>query len=202
MTRLGANDNIMQGKSTFYVELLETKKMLDNATPKSLIILDELGRGGSSSDGFAIAEAVLHHFATHIQAIGFFATHYANLGQSFLNHPKIIPLRMAILVDSDSKKITFLYKLEKGQSNGSFGMHVATMCGIPKDIVQNAEIAAKKWEHTSKLDKINDTKAGVIPLGVESDFSWWSQNKHIVSCFGQEVEKEAMRSIFTMIDGL
>lgn len=202
MTRLGANDNIMQGKSTFYVELLETKKMLDNATPKSLIILDELGRGGSSSDGFAIAEAVLHHFATHIQAIGFFATHYANLGQSFLNHPKIIPLRMAILVDSDSKKITFLYKLEKGQSNGSFGMHVATMCGIPKDIVQNAEIAAKKWEHTSKLDKINDTKAGVIPLGVESDFSWWSQNKHIISCFGQEVEKEAMRSIFTMIDGL
>jgi DNA mismatch repair protein MSH6 len=204
MTRLGANDNIMQGKSTFYVELLETKKMLDNATPKSLIILDELGRGGSSSDGFAIAESVLHHFATHIQSIGFFATHYANLGQSFINHPQIIPLKMSILVDSESKKITFLYKLEKGQSNGSFGMHVANMCGIPNEIVENAEIAAKHWEHTSKLNKINKIKFddNNIPLGLESDFSWWSQNKSIIPSFGPLIEKEALRSVFRMIDGL
>lgn len=203
MTRLGANDNIMQGKSTFYVELLETKKMLDNATPKSLIILDELGRGGSSSDGFAIAESVLHHFATHIQSIGFFATHYANLGQSFINHPKINPLRMSILVDSESKKITFLYKLEKGQSNGSFGMHVATMCGISSEIVEKAEIAAKKWEHTSKLNKRKTLNSvDEIPLGLESDFSWWSQNKKILPSFGPFVEKEALRSVFNMIDGL
>lgn len=207
MTRLGANDNIMQGKSTFFVELLETKKMLDNATPKSLIILDELGRGGSSSDGFAIAESVLHHFATHIQSIGFFATHYANLGQSFLNHPKINPLRMKILVDSKSKKITFLYKLENGQSNGSFGMHVATMCGIPVDIVENAEIAAKNWEHTSKLNKLNKLdfkdKFNNLTLGLESDFSWLSQNKQIINpSFGSLVEKESLRSIFKMIDRL
>ncbi|KAG0676856.1 DNA mismatch repair protein msh6 [Pichia californica] len=197
MTRLGANDNIMQGKSTFYVELLETKKMLDTATPRSLIILDELGRGGSSSDGFAIAEAVLHHFATHVQSIGFFATHYANLGQSFINHPKIIPLRMSILVDAKSKKITFLYKLEKGQSNGSFGMHVATMCGIPSEIVENAEIAAKKWEHTSKLNKSNLSSLSNIPLGLESDFSWLSQRKIInTPSFGEFIEKESLRSIF------
>lgn len=202
MTRLGANDNIMQGKSTFYVELLETKKMLDTATPRSLIILDELGRGGSSSDGFAIAESVLHHFATHVQSIGFFATHYANLGQPFINHPKIIPLRMSILVDSESKKITFLYKLEKGQSNGSFGMHVATMCGIPKEIVDNADIAAKKWEHTSKLHKATLESLSKIPLGLESDFSWWSQNKAITPSFGPFVEKEALRCAFKMIDGL
>lgn len=202
MTRLGANDNIMQGKSTFYVELLETKKMLDNATPKSLVILDELGRGGSSSDGFAIAEAVLHHFATHIQSIGFFATHYANLGESFIHHPKIIPLRMAIMVDSKSKKITFLYKLEKGKSNGSFGMHVATMCGIPEGIVQSAEIAAEKWEHASKLNKAKDPNDKLsLPLGLESDFSWWSQHKPI-PFFGSSVEKEALRSVFEMIDYL
>lgn len=203
MTRLGANDNIMQGKSTFYVELLETKKMLDTATPRSLIILDELGRGGSSSDGFAIAEAVLHHFATHVQSLGFFATHYANLGQSFKNHPKIIPLRMSILVDPESKKITFLYKLEKGKSNGSFGMHVATMCGIPREIVENAEVAAKNWEHTSKLHKSNLNSLSNIPLGLESDFSWWSQGKVITSpSFGEFVEKEALKSVFNMIDGL
>lgn len=202
MTRLGANDNIMQGKSTFYVELLETKKMLDTATPRSLIILDELGRGGSSSDGFAIAESVLHHFATHVQSIGFFATHYANLGQSFVNHPKITPLRMSILVDSESKKITFLYKLESGQSNGSFGMHVATMCGIPKQIVESADVAAKKWEHTSKLHKASLDSASKMPLGLESDFSWWSQNKALTPSFGPFFEKEALRSAFSMIDGL
>ncbi|GMF62800.1 unnamed protein product [[Candida] boidinii] len=83
MTRLGANDNIMQGKSTFFVELSETKRMLENATPRSLLVLDELGRGGSSSDGFAIAESMLHHIATHVQSLGFFATHYGTLGSSF-----------------------------------------------------------------------------------------------------------------------
>ena len=203
MTRLGANDNIMQGKSTFFVELLETKKMLDNATPKSLVILDELGRGGSSSDGFAIAEAVLHHFATHIQSIGFFATHYGNLGESFKTHPKVIPLRMAILVDSASKKITFLYKLEKGKSNGSFGMHVATMCGIPIEIVNNAEIAANKWEHTSKLNKMKNIKQDHgIPLGLESDFSWYSQNKTGLNVFGEKFTKESLKSVFKMIDSL
>lgn len=75
MTRLGANDNIFAGQSTFYVELSETKKMLSQATNRSLLVLDELGRGGSSSDGFAIAESVLYHIATHIGSLGFFATY-------------------------------------------------------------------------------------------------------------------------------
>lgn len=197
MTRLGANDNIMQGKSTFYVELLETKRMLDTSTPRSLIVLDELGRGGSSSDGFAIAEAVLHHFATHIQSIGFFATHYANLGDSFINHPKVKPMRMAILVDDESKKITFLYKLEAGKSNGSFGMHVASMCGINQEIVKMAEIAANDWEHTAKLTQSID---GLMPLGIQSDCSWLIQNKDISKTVaGKYLEKEALKSILSMI---
>lgn len=204
MTRLGANDNIMQGKSTFYVELLETKRMLDSSTPKSLIVLDELGRGGSSSDGFAIAESVLHHFGTHIQSIGFFATHYANLGDSFINHPKIKPMRMSILVDDKSKKITFLYKLEEGKSNGSFGMHVATMCGINPDVVKNAEIAANDWEHTAKLTQLNnDHGDGVIPLGIQSDCSWIIQGKDIgetvAGNYNEFVKKEALKSILSMI---
>lgn len=204
MTRLGANDNIMQGKSTFYVELLETKKMLDNSTPKSLVILDELGRGGSSSDGFAIAESVLYHFATHIQSIGFFATHYANLGDAFLNHSKIKPFKMSILTDPKSKKITFLYKLKEGKSNGSFGMNVALMCGISDKVIENAEIAAKNWEHKSKLNnKSNLQLINNIPLGLESDFSWYSQNRKIVDPpFGEFFKKEAIKSAFEMIDGL
>ncbi|GMM29570.1 mismatch repair ATPase [Martiniozyma asiatica (nom. inval.)] len=206
MTRLGANDNIMQGKSTFYVELLETKRMLDTATPRSLVVLDELGRGGSSSDGFAIAESTLHHFATHIQSIGFFATHYANLGDSFNNHPKVIPLRMAILVDNNSKKITFLYKLEEGKSNGSFGLHVARMCGIPERVISQAEVEAKELEHTAKLSKSRDNLENIIPIGLQSDLSWLIQNKEIgktvAGSYNETVRKEALSSIFKLIEGI
>ncbi|ODV83458.1 hypothetical protein CANARDRAFT_202939 [[Candida] arabinofermentans NRRL YB-2248] len=195
MTRLGANDNIMQGKSTFFVELSETKRILEMATPKSLIILDELGRGGSSSDGFAIAEAVLHHIATHIQSIGYFATHYGTLYNSFTHHPAITPLRMGILVEDDSRDITFLYKLEPGRSSGSFGMHVAAMCGVNKEIVDNAEIAAKTWEYTSRL-KNATSEVDTIPLGLTSDISWLINKRSIgddgCAVYNDESRKNAL----------
>lgn len=178
MTRLGANDNIMQGKSTFFVELAETKKILDNATNRSLLVIDELGRGGSSSDGFAIAESVLYHIATHIQSIGYFATHYGTLGAQFIGHLQVRPMRMSILVDEETRNVTFLYKLEDGASEGSFGMHVASMCDIPKVIVDEAEIAAENLEHTSKLMKQKQLSSNelkeedLINLldGLQSDF--------------------------------
>ncbi|OBA16638.1 uncharacterized protein OGAPODRAFT_16222 [Ogataea polymorpha] len=205
MTRLGANDNIMQGKSTFYVELSETKKILESCTPRSLIILDELGRGGSSSDGFAIAEAVLHHIATHVQSIGFFATHYATLGNSFINHPRVKPLRMGIIVDENSRNITFLYKLESGRSSGSFGMHVAAMCGVPRSIVDNAEQAAEKWEHTSKLKKRN-LDADLVPLGFQSDVSWILNSKSVrddtIATYTDQMKLTALSSMFHMIESL
>ncbi|KAK9467760.1 muts domain V-domain-containing protein [Lipomyces arxii] len=174
MTRLGANDNIYAGQSTFYVELSETKKMLSQATNRSLLVLDELGRGGSSSDGFAIAEAVLYHLATHVNSLGFFATHYGTLATSFEGHPELEPKRMAILVDENERKVTFLYKLENGVSPGSFGMHVASMCGIDKKIVDEAEHAAKEFEHTAQVKKLLETTASgqFVPLGIQSDFSW------------------------------
>lgn len=174
MTRLGANDNIFAGKSTFFVELSETKRMLNEATSKSLLVLDELGRGGSSSDGFAIAEAVLHHIATHIGSVGFFATHYGSLASSFKTHPQVEPRRMAILVDDETRKVTFLYKLEDGVSPGSFGMHVASMCGIDKSIVDRAEEAAKNFEHTAKMRKLLevDKNHELVPLSMQSDFAW------------------------------
>ncbi|KAK6455517.1 mismatch repair ATPase MSH6 [Scheffersomyces xylosifermentans] len=205
MTRLGANDNIMQGKSTFFVELSETKKILSNATPKSLVILDELGRGGSSSDGYAIAESTLYHLSTHVQSLGFFATHYGTLGLSFQSHPQIKPLRMAIVIDNHSRNITFLYKLEEGTAPGSFGMNVASMCGISDNIVDKAEVAAKQYEQTSKLKKTND--AGTLGLGLQSDFSWFSQDKtkalaEDILKYDEEVKQGALSNIFKMIDNL
>lgn len=122
MSRLGANDNIFAAQSTFFVELSETKKILSDATDRSLVILDELGRGTSSYDGVAVAQSVLHHVATHIGCVGYFATHYHSLADEFSTHPEIRPCRMQIDVDNDVRDITFLYKLEEGVAEGSFGM--------------------------------------------------------------------------------
>lgn len=122
MSRLGANDNIFAAQSTFFVELSETKKILSESTPRSLVILDELGRGTSSYDGVAVAQSVLHHIATHIGCIGYFATHYHSLAAEFAGHPEVHSRRMKIDVDNANRNITFLYKLEDGVAEGSFGM--------------------------------------------------------------------------------
>jgi DNA mismatch repair protein MSH6 len=174
MSRLGANDNIFAAQSTFFVELSETKKILSEATPRSLVILDELGRGTSTYDGVAVAQAVLHHVATHIGALGFFATHYHSLAADFDNHPEISPKRMKIDVDDAERRVTFLYKLEAGVAEGSFGMHCAAMCGIPTKVVECAEVAASQWEHTSRLKESVEKRkgGGLVGLGWWSDVAW------------------------------
>lgn len=215
MTRLGASDNIMQGKSTFFVELSETKKILDLVTNRSLLVVDELGRGGSSSDGFAIAEAVLHHVATHIQSLGFFATHYAALGSHFVNHPNVEPLKMDILVDEESRNVTFLYKLVHGKSDGSFGMHVASMCGIPKAVVDGASEAAEAMEHTSKLIKERKNlhqSDEDIPLGIESDLvrlvfgdglkNTKNGSGEGVNIYDNNIKKNVLRYMLSVVEGL
>ena len=184
MSRLGAQDHIFAAQSTFFVELAETKKILTEASSRSLVILDELGRGTSSHDGVAVAQAVLHHLATHVGCLGFFATHYHSLAGEFRAHPEVGAKRMKILVDEAQRRVTFLYKLEDGVAEGSFGMHCASMCGISGRIVERAEQAAKLWEHTSKIsrrEKEMTTRRGSegsedeegrgeeVPLGVVSD---------------------------------
>lgn len=177
MTRLGANDNIMAGKSTFFIELSETSKILRNGTKNSLIILDELGRGGSSSDGFAIATSVLYHLSCHVQSMGFFATHFASLGDEFSHSKQIQPMRMGIDVDSKSRNVTFLYKLEPGRASGSFGMNVASMCGIEESIIDNAEVVAKSFEQTSVNKQSTQLAELGFALGLQSDFSWLLEEK-------------------------
>lgn len=174
MSRLGAHDNIFAGQSTFMVELSETKKILSEATPRSLVILDELGRGTSSYDGVAVAQAVLHHVATHVGALGYFATHYHSLATEFQNHPEIAAKRMAVRVEEDVRNVTFLYQLEGGVAQGSYGMHCAAMCGIPDKVIDRAEQAAQNWEHTGRIkESLEKAQASNwLPLGLLSDVSW------------------------------
>jgi DNA mismatch repair protein MSH6 len=187
MSRLGANDNIFASASTFMVELAETKKILSEATPNSLVILDELGRGTSTYDGVAVAHAVLHHLASHVGCIGFFATHYRNLGEEFKLHPgtdapqirlaNIIEIKMktmSVLVDEENREVTFLYKLIDGISEKSYGMNVAAMAGVPHEVVVKAEESAREFELGSRLAKsLERSGRGVeVSLALQSDFAW------------------------------
>ncbi len=202
MSRLGANDNIFAAQSTFFVELSETKKILAEATPRSLVILDELGRGTSSYDGVAVAQAVLHHVATHIGCVGFFATHYHSLAEEFASHPEVRNMRMQIHVDEQARRVTFLYKLEDGVAEGSFGMHCAAMCGIPMKVVERAEVAAREWEHTSRLkESLEVAKRGVwVPLGWCSDLSWVLRAADGVG--GAEVGERGLECLRRAVEGL
>ncbi|KAG6009191.1 hypothetical protein E4U21_003044 [Claviceps maximensis] len=197
MSRLGANDNIFAAQSTFFVELSETKKILSEATPRSLVILDELGRGTSSYDGVAVAQAVLHHVATHIGCVGFFATHYHSLATEFENHPEIQEKRMQIHVDERERKVTFLYKLEDGVAEGSFGMHCAAMCGISSRVIERAETAARDWEHTSRLkESLEKAKTGCyIPLGMLSDVGSLLCDRGDVGAKGVDVLLQAIECL-------
>ncbi|KAI8886290.1 DNA mismatch repair protein Msh6 [Backusella circina FSU 941] len=148
-TRIGANDNIMGGESTFMVELSETSKILREASSRSMVILDELGRGTSTFDGYAIAYAVLHYLSTHIGCLGMFSTHYQTLCKEFERNPEINNMHMDYLLEND--QVIFLYKLVKGICEKSFGMNVAMMAGVPKSIVDEARRAADDFEKQHKL---------------------------------------------------
>ena len=197
MSRLGAHDNLFAAQSTFLVELAETGKILAEATPRSLVILDELGRGTSSSDGVAVAQAVLHHVAAHTGCLGFFATHYHSLALEFAGHPEIAPRRMRIRVDPAERTVTFLYKLEEGVAEGSFGMHCAAMCGIPARVIESAEVAAREWEHTSRMRESLEKarEACYVPLGVLSDVAWLLKDDVEVEERGLDVLRRAIEAL-------
>ncbi|GAB7358302.1 hypothetical protein MBLNU230_g2376t1 [Neophaeotheca triangularis] len=194
MSRLGAQDNIFAGQSTFMVELSETKKILSEATPRSLVILDELGRGTSSYDGVAVAQAVLHHVATHVGALGYFATHYHSLATEFQLHPEIAAKRMAVRVEHDVRDVTFLYQLEEGVAEGSYGMHCAAMCGIADSVIQRAEEAARSWEHTGRIRESVEKAKGSewLPLGLLSDVSWILKEEGKVDGEDEGVEERGL----------
>ena len=130
-TRIGASDRILEGKSTFYVEMEETQSVLNSATSRSLAILDELGRGTSTFDGFAIAKAVMQYLVRRVNCMTLFSTHYHMLLDEFRNYPSVQSYHMAFKRSITSDNITLLYKFVKGGCPESFGMNVARMAKLP-----------------------------------------------------------------------
>ena len=145
-TRVGASDNISLGESTFMVEMTEASNILNNVTPRSLVLFDELGRGTSTYDGISIAWAIVEYLHEHprAQARTLFATHYHELNEMEKHFPRIRNYNVSVKeVDG---RVVFLRKLERGGSAHSFGIHVAEIAGMPKSIVKRANVILKQLE--------------------------------------------------------
>ena len=133
--RVGASDNLARGESTFLVEMTETSYILQSATNQSLVIMDEVGRGTSTEDGMAIAQACSEYLLNKIGAKTLFATHYREL--TVMEHPALQNLKLDIL--ESNGKIVFLKKVVEGVSKSSYGLHVASLAGLPKEVIERAK---------------------------------------------------------------
>jgi DNA mismatch repair protein MutS len=152
-SRIGANDNLAKGHSTFMVEMIETSRILAQSTEKSFIILDEVGRGTATYDGVAIAWAALEHIHDKLRCRCLFATHYHELVALENSLPSL--RNYTVKVDDEHEKILFLYKIIKGAASKSYGIHVAELSGIPNSVIKRAKELLKKMEIQSvKQNKI------------------------------------------------
>ena len=144
-TRIGASDDLAGGRSTFMVEMTEAASILNNATPKSLVLVDEIGRGTSTFDGLALAYAIARHLAEHSRCYTLFATHYFELTQLAAELPNVANVHLDAVEHKD--RIVFLHRLEGGPADRSYGIHVAHLAGIPKEVVRAAR------RHLGELEK-------------------------------------------------
>ena len=154
-TRVGASDNISVGESTFMVEMTEASDILNNISPRSLVLFDELGRGTSTYDGISIAWAIVEyiHENSRGRARTLFATHYHELNEMEKSFSRIKNFNVA--VREVNKKVVFVRKLQPGGSNHSFGIHVADMAGMPKSIVKRAERILQQMESNAASEGIS-----------------------------------------------
>lgn len=155
-TRMGAFDNMLSGESTFMVELSETSDILKLATPRSLVILDELGRGTSTHDGVAIAQAVLDYMVRELKAFTLFITHYqtlATMADAFPNR-ELRNVHMRFAEHEGSDEITFLYEVGEGTAHRSYGLNVARLANIPHRVIEVAGLMSSEMETRMRMKKM------------------------------------------------
>jgi len=161
--RVGASDELARGQSTFMVEMVESARILNNATKRSLVILDEIGRGTSTYDGLSIAWAIAEHLVEKIGCRAFFATHYHELTELAAELPGIANFNVAVREQNraagSGRDVVFLHRIVPGAADRSYGVHVAAMAGLPRPIIRRAETILgqleKRFEKTHKGAKVS-----------------------------------------------
>ena len=163
-TRVGASDNISVGDSTFMVEMNEAASILNNLSHRSLILLDELGRGTSTYDGISIAWAVIEYIHEHpqYQAKTLFATHYHELNEMEKSYPRIKNYNVS--VKEMDNKVIFLRKLVRGGSEHSFGIHVAKIAGMPQSVVKRANEILVQLEQDNRPGVVSAKQLDNLPM--------------------------------------
>jgi len=145
-TRIGASDDLMRGQSTFMVEMTETANILNNATPRSLVVLDEIGRGTSTFDGLSLAWSIVEHLHNQVGAKTLFATHYHELTELAARLPRLKNFNVAVREWRD--QIVFLRKIVEGGTDKSYGIHVARLAGVPKEVLERAKVILSNLEES------------------------------------------------------
>ena len=165
-TRVGATDNISRGESTFMVEMLETAMIMHNLSARSLVLLDEIGRGTSTYDGMSIARALVEYIHTYGKgAKTLFATHYHELNDLEKQYPRVKNYHIA--VKEEGKNVIFLRKLEPGGVAHSFGIHVARLAGMPREVIESAERTLRELETREKhMDSMSVDEDGGLQLSL------------------------------------
>jgi DNA mismatch repair protein MutS len=155
-TRIGASDNLARGRSTFMVEMTETATILNTATPQSLILLDEMGRGTSTFDGLSLAWATLEYLERHIGARTLFATHYHELTMLAEEFPRLKNLHVS--VNESPHGIVFLHRIDEGPANRSYGIDVARLAGLPPGVIYRARQVLKQHERSERQNVASETE--------------------------------------------
>ncbi len=182
-TRVGASDNISMGESTFMVEMNETASILNNISKRSLVLLDEIGRGTSTYDGISIAWAITEYLHEHpSKAKTLFATHYHELNEMTHQFERIKNYNVSIKEYKD--KILFLRTLKPGGSAHSFGIHVAKMAGMPQHVIRKAEKILKKLEEAHSVE---DNKETLQKTGLDAQLSFFQLDDPLLESIKEEI---------------
>jgi DNA mismatch repair protein MutS len=161
--RVGASDELSRGQSTFMVEMTETARILNTATPRSLVILDEIGRGTSTYDGISLAWAVVEYLHEHIGCRTLFATHYHELTDLEKSFSGMKNLNVAVREWQD--EVVFLHKIVEGAADKSYGIHVARLAGVPREVIERSKeiLAQLEEEHLDTEGRAKIAKRAKIP---------------------------------------
>lgn len=181
-TRIGASDDLVAGQSTFMVEMLEANYALSNATENSLILLDEIGRGTSTYDGMALAQAIIEYIHEDVKAKTLFSTHYHEL--TILEEKLVQVKNIHVKAEEYDESIVFLHKIEDGKADESYGIHVAKLAQLPNTLIERASSILEELETTDKTEQQIKRKS-------EHDDVKTAESEGQLSFFVQEKEPQA-----------